>query len=323
MSSPFRVGIPMRRILQYAGRHGALVVILGLIAGFAFPALAEAARPLLALAVLIFTFGSFLKLDSGAAAEEWARAPLSLLVAAWSAIGVPVATALVLSRVRLDPGLAQGVLLWAAVPTSAASVAFAAILGLSPSLALVATVLGTAAAPFLMPALIAISGSGVALAADPMQMCLRLLALLGGAALLALVARRLAGRFIDANPDGMTGIAVLALVLAGLGSMRGIQAAFFAEPLRVLALLLLAYLLLLTAQISGTLLFWPALGAKGALTAGLASGTRTITLAWVVLGPDVAHLADLFLAMAMVAKYTTPALTRGFVMRLHAESKPK
>ena len=244
-------------------------------------------------------------------------------MAAWSAIGVPVATALVLSMVRLDPGLAQGVLLWAAVPTSAASVAFAAILGLSPSLALVATVLGTAAAPFLMPALIAISGSGVALAADPMQMCLRLLALLGGAALLALVARRLAGRFIDANPDGMTGIAVLALVLAGLGSMRGIQAAFFAEPLRVLALLLLAYLLLLTAQISGTLLFWPALGAKGALTAGLASGTRTITLAWVVLGPDVAHLADLFLAMAMVAKYTTPALTRGFVMRLHAESKPK
>ena len=91
----------------------------------------------------------------------------------------------------------------------------------------------------------------------------------------------------------------------------------------MLALLLLAYLLLLTAQISGTLLFWPALGAKGALTAGLASGTRTITLAWVVLGPDVAHLADLFLAMAMVAKYTTPALTRGFVMRLHAESKPK
>lgn len=308
----------MRRILQYAGRHGALVVILGLITGFAFPALAEAARPLLALAVLIFTFGSFLKLDSGAAAVEWARAPLSLLVAAWSAIGIPVVTALILSLMRLDAGLAQGVLLWAAVPTSAASVAFAAILGLSPSLALVATVLGTATAPLLLPALIAISGSGIALAADPLRMCLGLLALLGGAALLALLARRLAGRFIDANPDVMTGIAVLALVLAGLGSMRGIQAAFFAEPLQVLALLLLAYLVLLAAQISGTLLFWPSLGARGALTAGLASGTRTITLAWVVLGPDVAHLADLFLAMAMVAKYTTPALTRGIVMRLQA-----
>lgn len=312
----------MRRLLQYAGRHGALVVILGLIAGFAFPALAAAARPLLALAVLIFTFGSFLKLDSGAAAEEWARAPLSLLVAVWSTIGIPVATALILSLVRLDPGLTQGVLLWAAVPTSAASVAFAAILGLSPSLALVATVLGTAAAPFLLPALIAISGSGIALAADPLQMCLRLLSLLGGAALLALLARRLAGGFIEANPDGMTGIAVLALVLAGLGSMRGIQAAFLAEPLGVLALLLLSYVLLLAAQISGTLLFWPALGARGALTAGLASGTRTITLAWVVLGPDVAHLADLFLAMAMVAKYTTPALTRGFVMRLHTAPDP-
>ncbi len=306
----------MRRILQAAGRHGALVVIGGLMAGFLFPALAEAARPLLPLAVLIFTFGSFLKLESGAAAEEWARAPLTVLVALWSALGIPVATALFLSVAHLDPGLAQGVLLWAAVPTSAASVAFAAILGLSPSLALVTTVLGTAAAPLLLPLLIAITGSGIALAANPLQMCLKLLSLLGGAAVLAVLARRLAGRFIAANPDAMTGIAVLALVLAGLGSMRGVQAALLAEPIRVLALLLLAYGLLVAAQIAGTLLFWPLLGARGALTAGLVGATRTITLAWVVLGPDVAHLADLFLAMAMVAKYTTPALSRGFVMRL-------
>lgn len=309
----------MRRLLQAAGRHGALVVILGLVLGFVHPGLAEAARPLLALAVLIFTFGSLLKLDSGAAAQEWARAPLSLLVALWCAIGVPAATALVLSLVHLDPALAQGVLLWAAVPTSAASVAFAAILGLSPSLALVATVVGTAAAPLLMPLLVAMTGSGIALVADPLQMCLKLLSLLGGAAVLALVAKRLAGRFIAANPDVMTGIAVLALVLAGLGSMRGVQEAFLAEPLRVLALLLLAYGLLFAAQILGTLLFWPLLGAKGALTAGLASGTRTITLAWVVLGPDVSHMADLFLAMAMVAKYTAPALMGAVVTSLLRE----
>lgn len=104
-----------------------------------------------------------------------------------------------------------------AVPTRAASVAFAAILGLSPFLAL------------LMP-------------------------LLGGAAVPALVAKRLAGRFIAANPDVMTGIAVLVLVRAGLGSMRGVQEAFLSQPLQVLALLLLAYGLLFGVQILGTLL---------------------------------------------------------------------
>jgi BASS family bile acid:Na+ symporter len=316
MERPQGQAVLLRRCLQAAGRHGAAVVILGLVVGFLVPGLAEAARPLLALAVLIFSFGSFLKLDGGAAAEEWRRAPLTLLVAAWCALGIPLATALLLRLLPLDPGLAQGVLLWAAVPTSAASVAFAAILGLAPSLALVATVVGTAAAPLLLPLLMATAGGGIALATDPLQLCLNLLGLLGGAAALALVARRLAGGLIAANPDAMTGITVLALMLAGLGSMRGVQAAFLAEPLRVLALLLLAYLLLIGTQILGTLLFWPLLGARGALTAGLAGGTRTITLAWVVLGPEVSHLANLFLAMAMVAKYTSPALSRPWLARL-------
>ena len=306
----------LRRCLQAAGRHGALVVILGLLVGFLVPALAELARPQLALAVLIFSFGSFLKLDGGAAAEEWQRAPQSLLVSAWCALGIPLATLLLMRLLPLDPSLAQGVLLWAAVPTSAASVAFASILGLSPSLALVATVVGTAAAPLLLPLLMATSGGGLALAANPLHLCLNLLALLGGAAVMALIAQRLAGGLIAANPDAMTGITVLALVLAGLGSMRGVQAAFLAEPLKVLALLLLAYSLMIGVQILGTLLFWPLLGARGALTAGLAGGTRTITLAWVVLGPEVSHLANLFLAMAMVAKYTGPALWRPWLGRL-------
>jgi galactitol-specific phosphotransferase system IIC component len=46
------------------------------------------------------------------------------------------------------------------------------------------------------------------------------------------------------------------------------------------------------------------------LSAGLISGTRTITLAWVVLGNKVLPLADLFLAASMVAKYTAPGLTK-------------
>jgi hypothetical protein len=36
----------------------------------------------------------------------------------------------------------------------------------------------------------------------------------------------------------------------------------------------------------------------------------------VVLGPEVSHLANLFLAMAMVAKVTSPALSRPWLVRL-------
>jgi galactitol-specific phosphotransferase system IIC component len=59
-------------------------------------------------------------------------------------------------------------------------------------------------------------------------------------------------------------------------------------------------------------------GRNAALTAGLISGTRTITLAWVVLGNKVLPLADLFLATSMVAKYTAPGLTKWLLTRILA-----
>src|SRR5271163_5362763 len=115
----------------------------------------------------------------------------------------------------------------------------------------------------------------------------------------------------------MTGIAVLAMFLAGMGSMRGMQAHFLAQPETSLAFVAIAYLLLFGAEIVGTLLFWR-YGRTAALTAGLISGTRTITLAWVVLGDHVMPLADLFLAASMVAKYTAPGLTKSLLSRLMA-----
>ena len=99
----------------------------------------------------------------------------------------------------------------------------------------------------------------------------------------------------------MTGIAVLAMFLAGMGSMRGMQAHSLSQPTTSLGFVVLAYALLFGAELTGTLLFWR-YGRTAALTAGLISGTRTITLAWVVLGNKVLPLADLFLAASMVAK---------------------
>jgi hypothetical protein len=132
----------------------------------------------------------------------------------------------------------------------------------------------------------------------------------------------LAAEFVRDNPDAMTGIAVFALVLAGLGSMRGMQAYFLAQPTTTLELLALAYGVTLGFQCIGTLLFWRSTR-NSALTAGLISGTRTITLAWVVLGSDVLPLADVFFATGMVAKYTSPALTKWLIARLNKTKFPE
>jgi BASS family bile acid:Na+ symporter len=303
-------------ILRWAGQHGALVVIAGVTIGICLPFFADLARPYLSLAIFIFTFGSFLKFDSQSIGSEIANVNRNALIILWATFGVPLVVFLLIIVIRPGPELTQGLLFWALVPASPACVAFAAILKLNISVALLATVIGTAASPFYIPALAASVGS-YQLDIDPISTCMELVFLVGGAFVSSMVVKRLAGSFIRQNPEAMTGIAVFAMFLAGMGSMRGMQAHLFSQPYISLSFAMLAYALLFGAEILGTLLFWR-YGKSVALTAGLVSGTRTITLAWVILGEKVLPLADLFLATSMVAKYTAPGLTKWLLTRIVA-----
>ena len=63
----------MKSALRWAGQNGALVVIAGVVLGLAFPMLSDLARPYLAVAIFIFTFGSFLKFDAKSIGGEVAN----------------------------------------------------------------------------------------------------------------------------------------------------------------------------------------------------------------------------------------------------------
>jgi BASS family bile acid:Na+ symporter len=309
----------MKSILRWAGQNGALVVIAGVVLGLCVPAFADLARPYLSVAIFIFTFGSFLKFDTKAIGGEVTHLQRDALMVLWATFGIPLIMFLIIFLTHPGAELTQGLLFWALVPSSPACVAFAAILKLNIPIALLATVIGTVASPFYIPALAAVLG-GYHLDIDPLATCAELVFLVGGAFLASVIAKRFAGTFIRANPEAMTGIAVFAMFLAGMGSMRGMQSHLFAQPQTSLAFMAVAYALLFGAELVGTLLFWR-YGRTAALTAGLISGTRTITLAWVVLGDRVLPLADLFLATSMVAKYTAPGLTKWLLTRIIASGE--
>lgn len=304
----------MKNILRWGGQNGALVVIAGVVIGLCVPFFSDLARPYLAIAIFIFTFGSFLKFDSTTIGSEVGNVRRNVLMILWATFGIPLVIFLIIVVARPGAELTQGLLFWALVPVSPACVAFAAILRLNISIALLATVVGTVASPFYIPALAAALG-GYQLDIDPVETCAELVLLVGGAFVASVAVKRLAGNFVRQNPEAMTGIAVFAMFLAGMGSMRGMQAHLFAQPEMSLAFILLAYLLLFGAEAAGTLLFWR-YGRTAALTAGLISGTRTITLAWVVLDDKILPLADLFLATSMIAKYTAPGLTKWLFTRI-------
>src|SRR5580698_3470006 len=185
----------MKQLLRLAGRHGAAIVIAGVVIGLAIPALSDAARPYLAVAIFIFTFGSFLKSDATSFKAEVSNVKRNILMVLWATFGIPLVIILFMTVARPGPELAQGLLFWALVPASPACVAFAAILRLNIPIALLATVIGTAASPFYIPALAALLG-GYRLDIDPLAACFELVVLVGGAFLASVVAKRFAGGFI-------------------------------------------------------------------------------------------------------------------------------
>jgi predicted Na+-dependent transporter len=298
------------RLLGFAGRNGPLLLLFGVSVGLVAPALAEAARPLMGLAVFIFTLGAFLKVDAAAFRAEAADRRLILAILAWASFGVPLLAFILLHILPAGPDLAMGILLCALAPPVGSAAAIAAMLGLSAPLALLATVVATLAAPFYLPPL-AVLLADAELTIDPLSLSLRLGLIVGGAALVSWLLRRFAGRWVTANPNAMTGIAVFGLILVAIGAMRGMRQQILAAPQEAAMMLGLAFATNLGFQVIGSALF-AATDRIRALTIGLVSGNRNITLVWAAATPFLADhpKVELFLAMSAFPIFMLPALMR-------------
>ena len=132
-----------RDILTFAGRNGPAMLFSGVLIGLIAPPLAEAARPLLGLAVFVFTLGAFLKVDLISFRKEIEQRAWIAGVLAWTTFGVPLVALGLIALVRPEAGLAQGLMLCTLAPPVGSAAAIAAMLGLSAPLALLATVTAT------------------------------------------------------------------------------------------------------------------------------------------------------------------------------------
>jgi predicted Na+-dependent transporter len=308
--------VSLRSCLAFAGRKGPALLFGGVLIGLIAPPLADLARPLLGLAVFVFTLGAFLKVDLASFRREASQRVWIAGVLVWTTFGVP---AMMLGLVHLfEPGqaLAQGMLLCMLSPPVGSAAAIAAMLGLGAPLALLATVAATILSPLYLPPL-ASWLTGHQLEIDTVNMALRLVIIVGGACLCATLLRRYAGRYVSENPHAMTGVAVLGLILVAIGAMKGMQAYFLEHPLQVTHYLVLAFAVNAGFQVLASLLFWPA-GRLKALTVGLVSGNRNVTLVWAAAGASlVGHPeVELYLAMSVFPIFMMPALTRWPVAQL-------
>lgn len=240
-----------------------------------------------------------------------ARSVVRLLtVLAWTSFGVPMASYILIASTAFPPDIDVGIVLATLAPPVGSAAAIAAMLGLNPSLALIATVVATAATPLYLPPLAKFM-IGANVSVDTLALSLRLAVIIGGAAVTSYLLRRFARNWVNDNPHAMTGLSVVGLIVVAIGAMHGIDAHILADPRRAAEVLLLAFGLNIGFQLLGAAMF-VRLGALRSLTIGLVSGSRNVTLVWAAATPLlIAHPdAELFLAMSVFPIFMLPLVTK-------------
>jgi len=224
---------------------------------------------------------------------------------AWVGLGVPLVIALAIAGLPLDPAVRAGVVLSVLAPPVGSAAAIAAILGLQPRLALVASIALTLLAPLSMPVFATLLGVNVSV--DMARLAWRLALIIGSAAVLAQMARHWRPRLRSVLPDAQAaaGVAVVGLVIVGLAMMSGIRAHWSTDPQAFAAFVGAAVAINLGAGLVGAVLFasW---GAKDALTVGLVSGNRNVTLAWAAAGSTLPVATEAYVAACVLPVLALP-----------------
>jgi predicted Na+-dependent transporter len=295
--------------LVWLGARGPALLVASLIAGFLVPPLGDAGVVALPTSAFLLTLGSFI--TAGLAPPERANQLVTrALVLLWLGVVVPLLGAVALSSTNLEPGLKAGVFLSLCAPPVGSAAAIAAMLGLQPRLALLASVTLTLLAPLSMPGLAYLLTHDVPI--DTRHFAPRLAAIIGGAAVVAFFVLRRPERFssILPNPRAGAGIAVVGLVVVGLAAAHAAHGHWHADSIRFGRIVLAAIAVNVLACSLGALVF-ARLGLAASATVGLVSGNRNVTLAWAAGGFTLPAPAQEYLAACVIPVLMLPLVVKG------------
>ncbi len=284
----------LSRGLEYLGRHAPIFMASGFLFGLCLPPLAAIIRPGLTALVLVLLIVVLLRIDYGKVATQM-RAPAMLVSAlAWLLIGAPLLMALILKYLHPSPEINAVLVLWAASPPLASAPAVALVLRLDGAATILLTLSSTIIFPLTLP-LIAAYVLGIDLGVSPLDLSLRLFAMIAGALLVAkLISRYLGQQRIQAHSMRIDGIIVIILFLFGVGVMDGAAAALIEAPRFAISLLAIVFAAAIGMIIIGTLLFWWT-GWRVGGGIGFISGNRNFAI---TLGASNAWPPEFFLFFA-------------------------
>ncbi|MDJ0626734.1 MAG: hypothetical protein QNJ44_00630 [Rhodobacter sp.] len=292
--------------LRLAARYARLLLVLGLVGGFALPELAQAMKPALPALVAFLVFVSALRIGLRAALGSLHEARRSVGLVLAFQLAVPLAlVALLLPFAPAGGYAAVAAVLAMSAPSISGSPAFTVMLGHDPAPAMRLFILGTALLPltvipvfWLVPAL---GGPGEVIAA-----ALRLTAVIGLAAGAAFALRRLV--FPDPGAEtvqALDGLAAVTLAVIVVGLMSAVGPVLRTDPAALAGWLALAFAVNFGMQIAAR-----ACGAP--VAASVIAGNRNIALFLVALPASVTDPVLVFIGCYQVPMYLTPILMQRF-----------
>jgi hypothetical protein len=311
--------VGVRTLLSILGKQGARGMSIALCVG-AFvpvicPGLGAALRPGLPLMIAVFLVNAFAQLDMSHAKRNVAQ-PLRLLSATcWATLVIPIlfwATLTIVGRDRFDPGFVLALSLQAGAAPIMATPAVALVLGMEVTFAVLLLLATMSIQPFTAPILVSwIAGSAIPI--DSVVLGRNLFVMVGGSALVASGLRLWLGRArLEAYRYELAGINLLVFTLLGLAMFDGVVLRFFAEPILVLGLSAVAFIVAL-GSIGIAMIVLRAMGADEAFITGFATGHRNVGLmAAAQSGSSLPELTWLYFALVQLPIYLTPQIIRAF-----------
>ena len=304
--------------LVWLGNQGTRAIAALVFFGIAIPPAGRLLKPYVTEAIFLLLCASFLRVDLKLLRDYLRRPGLVLAAAGWTMLAVPLIAGGVWSLAGLDqasPDIYLALILQAVASPMMAAPALAAVMGLDSTLVLVTLVIGTALVPLTAP-IFAYIFLGSALMLSPMALGAKLLAILAGSLVAASVIRWRAGAApIKRHARLIDGINVLVLFVFVSAVMGNVAGEFLADPVRVLALTLLAFAVFF-AMIGLTAVIFRRSGYGRAMALGLMVAQRNMGLMVAATGGALPETAWLFLGLSQFPIYLTPQLLKPIVARL-------
>ena len=325
--------IVVRRLLSSLGRQGAtgmgVSLLIAAVVPLVVPGLGVALRPWLPAMIMIFLVNALARVDISHAQRIVARPYKLLCGLGWTVLVVPIVFWLALSLVgrnNLDPGLVLALSLQAAAAPIMVMPAVAMVLGLEVTFSVVLLLATMAVQPFTAP-LVAPWVAGALVPIDGFLLGRNLLLMIGGSTVVAVALRRLAGLArLEEYRFEIAGANLIVFTLFGLTMFDGVVLRVFTQPLLLLSLSALAFLIAL-GSIGAAFVFLRPMGSDGAFMTGFAAGHRNVGLMAAAQSGSLPDLAWLYFALVQLPIYLTPLLlsrTKSFRQLKSgiAESKP-